>query len=270
MGASDAAFSGSIPALYHEHLGPLLFEPYAEDLADRLARLEPRRILETAAGTGIVTEAIARRLPAAELVATDLNQAMLDVAAPRIGSPRVGFRQADAQALPFADESFDAVVCQFGAMFFPDRVGAYREALRVLRPGGHFLFNVWDRLEANPVSHRIAETVAGLFPDDPPSFLNRVPFGYHDAARVQADLREAGFAEVESETVAKSSRLGAPRQAATGICRGSPLAAEIDAHGPGSADRACDAVADALADLSGPDGVDSPMSAHVFVARRPG
>jgi ubiquinone/menaquinone biosynthesis C-methylase UbiE len=237
MSASDVAFSGSIPALYHEHLGPLLFEPYAEDLAERLAALAPGRILETAAGTGIVTEAIARRLPEADLVATDLNQAMLDVAAPRIGSSRVSFRQADAQSLPFPDAGFDAVVCQFGAMFFPDRVGAYQEALRVLRPGGHFLFNVWDRLEANPVSHRIAETVAGLFPDDPPSFLNRVPFGYHDKALVEADLRDAGFADIESETVSKRSRLGSPRQAATGICRGSPLAAEIEAHGSGSADR---------------------------------
>ena len=171
MTASDSAFSGSIPALYHDHLGPMLFRPYAEDMARRVAALGPRRILETAAGTGIVTEALAHALPEAQIVATDLNQAMLDVAAPRLASGRVTLQQADAQALPFEDAAFDAIVCQFGVMFFPDRIGAYREARRVLAPGGTFLFNVWGSLEENPVSQLIAETVAGLFPDNPPSFL---------------------------------------------------------------------------------------------------
>jgi SAM-dependent methyltransferase len=268
MTASDTAFSGSIPALYHNHLGPLLFEPYAADLAARIARLGPARILETAAGTGIVTEAIADALPDAELVATDLNQAMLDVAAARIAAPNTTFRQADAQALPFPDASFDAVVCQFGVMFFPDRVGAYREVRRVLQPGGHFLFNVWDRLEANAVSRIVADTVAGLFPDSPPSFLNRVPFGYHDKARVEADLRAAGFTAIAAETVAKRSRAASAREAAIGISHGSPLAAEIEVHGPDSLARAADAVAEALAGLGGPDGIDAPMSAHVFTVRR--
>src|SRR5690242_6913191 len=144
---SDRVFAGSIPALYERYLGPLIFEPYADDLAERVASGAPNRVLETACGTGIVTRALARRLPAAaELVASDLNQPMLDFAAGQLKDRRVTWRQADALALPFPDRSFDAVACQFGAMFFPDRVAGYREASRVLRPGGRFVFSVWDRI----------------------------------------------------------------------------------------------------------------------------
>src|SRR5687767_7901925 len=157
MVATDTAFAGSIPEYYHRCLGPFLFEPYAEDLARRAQALRPRRILETAAGTGIVTAALARALPEAEIVATDLNPDMLRVAAAKVDSPRVTFAPADAQSLPYPDAGFDLVVCQFGAMFFPDRVAAYREARRVLAPGGALLFNVWDRLDANPASQAVSE-----------------------------------------------------------------------------------------------------------------
>jgi len=266
MTATDSVFAGSIPALYHDHLGPLLFEPYARDLASRAAALRPGRILETAAGTGIVTEALLRALPEAEIVATDLNQAMLDVAAGRITSPNVMFRQADAQALPFADAAFDAVVCQFGVMFFPDRVGAYQEARRLLAPGGRFLFNVWDSLDRNPVSKAVAQTVASLFPDDPPSFLSRTPFGYHDPARIEADLRAAGFTGIACETVRLRSAVASARATAIGLTHGSPLRAEIEAHGEGALERAADAVADALVRLGCDAGGEEPMSALVFSA----
>ena len=265
MQATDTVFAGSIPELYDRCLGPFLFEPYAADLAARAAALRPRRILETAAGTGIVTAALARALPDAEIVATDLNPDMLRVAAARFDDPRVMFEPADAQALPFADGGFDLVVCQFGAMFFPDRIAAYREARRMLRPGGAFLFNVWDRLEANPASHAVAEAVAALFPDDPPGFLARVPFGYHDRARVEADLRAAGFATIEAETVAKRSR-GAARDVAPGLCQGSPLRSEIEARAPDRLDEASEAALAALVGRHG-DPVDAAMSAHVFTAR---
>jgi ubiquinone/menaquinone biosynthesis C-methylase UbiE len=264
MTSADAAFSGSIPALYDRCLVPLLFAPYAADLAERLALLGPKRILETAAGTGAVTEAILAALPEAEVVATDLNQAMLDVAAERIPSGRAEFRQADAQALPFPDASFDAVVCQFGVMFFPDRGAGYREALRVLRPGGRFLFNVWDRIEDNPVSDALARAVADTFPDNPPGFLQRTPFGYHDKTRIAEELRAAGFKQVEAETVAKRSLVGSAREAAVGLCHGSPLRAEIEAHGPGSLEKATEAAEAALSRISGSE---MPMSAHVFSAQ---
>lgn len=266
MTASDSAFSGSIPALYDRCLVPMLFEPYAEDMASRVAATGARDILETAAGTGVVTAAMLRALPEARIVATDLNQAMLDVAAERVGSERATFRQADAQSLPFEERRFDAVVCQFGVMFFPDRIGAYREARRVLKPGGQFLFNAWDRLEENPVSRALAEAVAALFPDDPPTFLNRVPFGYHDIARIEADLRAAGFTEVRAETVRKRGRIGSAREAATGLCHGTPLRAEIEERDPAGLDRATEAAAAALERLNGPEGVDAAMSAHLFSA----
>jgi SAM-dependent methyltransferase len=265
MEATDTQFAGSIPEYYHRCLGPFLFEPYAADLAARAAALRPGRILETAAGTGIVTAALVRALPEAEIIATDLNPDMLRVAGGKLVSPRVTFAPADAQALPFADGAFDLVVCQFGAMFFPDRIGAYREARRVLRPGGTFLFNVWDRLDANPASQAVADAVAALFPDDPPGFIGRVPFGYHDKARIEADLRAAGFTEVEAETVAKRSRGGA-RELAPGLCEGSPLRAEIEARAPERLAEATEAAVAALVERCG-DPVDAAMSAHVFSAR---
>ena len=266
MASTDALFSGSIAELYDRHLVPMLFVPYAEDLAGRVASASPRDILETAAGTGVVTAAIAAALPEARIVATDLNPAMLERAARRVVSPSVSFQPADAQALPFADASFDAVVCQFGAMFFPDRVAAYREVRRVLRPGGRFLFNVWDRIERNGATALLADTLADLFPDHPPDFFRRVPFGYHDKARVEADLRAAGFERIKAETVEKRSRLPSARDAAIGLVQGSPLRNELETLGEGALARATDAVAAALAEADGPAGLDAEMSAHVFVA----
>jgi ubiquinone/menaquinone biosynthesis C-methylase UbiE len=263
--ASDSAFTGSVPALYHLHLGPLLFEPYADDLARRLTALRPKHVLETAAGTGIVTEAIARALPDTRIEATDLNKAMLDVAEARIASPNLHFRAVDAQLLPYADGTFDAVVCQFGAMFFPDRVGAYREARRVLKPGGSFLFNVWDSLERNPASAAVAAAVAAVFPEDPPTFFSRIPFGYHDEATVQADLRAAGFTAIEHEIVAAGGRIGAPAEAATGLCSGTPLGAEIAARDPSRLHAAIAAATQALERVA-EEGNMTPLSAHVFTA----
>jgi ubiquinone/menaquinone biosynthesis C-methylase UbiE len=244
----------------------MLFEPYAEDMAERVARDRPGHILETAAGTGIVTAALRRHLPEAQIVATDLNQAMLDVAAGRPDMGDVHLQAVDAQSLPFEDDRFDAVVTQFGAMFFPDRIGAYREALRVLRPGGKFYFNVWDSVDSNPASRAIAEGVAELFPDDPPGFIQRTPFGYHDTARVESDLRSAGFTSIAVETVKKQSRSADPADAARGLCMGSPLRAEIEARDPAKLDAAVESALRRLAPFIGPEGLDAPMSAHVFVA----
>jgi ubiquinone/menaquinone biosynthesis C-methylase UbiE len=262
MSATDVAFEGSIPALYDRYMGPLLFEPYARNIAARAAALEPKHILETAAGTGIVTEALAQALPDAEIVATDLNQAMLDVAAARVRSANVSFQQADAQALPFPDAGFDLVLTQFGVMFFPDRVAAYREVRRMLRPGGRFLFNVWDRIENNPVTATVGAAIAARFPEHAESFYRRVPFGYHDKVRIEADLREAGFADIALETVALTSRVSAA-DAAIGLVQGTPLRAEIEAQGV-DLDEATAAAAAALAPV---DGTDMPMSAIVVSAR---
>lgn len=266
MTSTDVAFSGSIPLIYDRYLAPLLFNAYAEDIARRTAELSPQHILETAAGTGLATFAIMQKVPAAQLIATDLNQAMLDVASKRVASHNVEIRAADAQSLPFPDATFDAVVCQFGMMFLPDRGAGYREARRVLRPGAHFIFNVWDRLEASPVAQTVANAVAGLFPDDPPSFFSRVPWGYHDTARIDEDVRSGGFEDVTIETVQQRSRAGLPREAAIGLCQGTPLRAEIEVRG--DLERATDAAEEALASAFGSGPIDQPMSAHVIIARR--
>src|SRR5262249_14309997 len=169
MKETDKLFVGSMPALYDRHLGPFIFEPYARDLAERVVRIGPQLLLETAAGTGIVTRALAGALPGATAItAAGLNQAMVDYAAVQTRAANVTWRQADALALPFADGSFDAVVCQFGVMFFPDKATGYREARRVLTPGGRFLFSVWDRIEENEISAVVTDAVAALFPDNPP------------------------------------------------------------------------------------------------------
>ena len=208
MSVTDTAFTGSIPRLYERCLGPMLFEPFAQELAARFAGFEGD-VLETAAGTGRVTRALAAAAPAARITATDLNAAMLEEAQRIGGADGVTWRAADALALPFADASFDAVVCQFGVMFFPDKAAGYGEARRVLRPGGRFVFSVWDRLEANALSHVAQAAVAGLFPDDPPLFLARTPFGYHDAGAIAAALMAAGFAEAtDAATAALAQRFG--------------------------------------------------------------
>jgi SAM-dependent methyltransferase len=187
--STDTAFAGSIPKLYERYLVPLIFEPYAADLALRIVPRHPSRVLEIAAGTGVVTRQLAEALPpAVSIVATDLNQAMLNQAAAEGTSRPVEWRQADALHLPFPDEFFDVVVCQFGVMFFPDKVRAYAEARRVLRPGGQFIFNVWDRIDHNDFANTVTHAVGTLFPDDPPRFLARVPHGYHDLSVIAQDL----------------------------------------------------------------------------------
>src|SRR5215213_2439429 len=202
MVATDKLFAGSIPEIYDRLMVPLIFEPYAVDLARRVAALAPHDVLETAAGTGVLTRALAAQLtPSTRIVASDLNQPMLDQAARRQQGGIVEWKQADALALPFGDQSFDVVACQFGAMFFPDKVQGYKEARRVLRPTGRFLFNVWDRIAVNEFADVVTETLAGLFPDDPPRFMARTPHGHHDVERIRQDVKAAGFAEVAIDAV---------------------------------------------------------------------
>ncbi len=206
---SDAVFAGSIPELYDTQLVPLIFEPYAADLARRIAALAPSRVLETAAGTGVVTRALARALPAStELVATDLNQPMLDHAA-AIGTARpVTWQKADAMQLPFDDASFDVVACQFGAMFFPDKARAFAEARRVLRPGGTLVFNVWDRIEENEFADVVTDALAVVFPADPPRFMARTPHGYSDRQAIATDLANG---RLQRATAHRDDRRAQPR-----------------------------------------------------------
>lgn len=217
------AFSGSVPEFYDRHLVPALFDPYAADLVARITRRDGR-VLEIACGTGAVTRRLRAELPGATIVATDLSPAMLAHAASAVDG--VTWQTADAQALPFDDAAFDAVICQFGVMFLPDKVRGFREARRVLAPGGQLLVNVWDSLAANPYAAEMAAALGRLFPGDPPKFVAMV-HGYCDRARIAADLAAAGWSEVASEIAIESVGLRgqAPsaREFATGFACGSPI-----------------------------------------------
>ena len=263
--STDKVFAGSIPKIYEAHLVPLIFQPYADDLARRLASRPLRRVLEIAAGTGVVTRALASALPdRVEIVATDLNPGMLDQAI-AIGTPRrVEWRQADAMQLPFADAEFDAVVCQFGAMFFPDRAKAFAEARRILRPGGVFLFNVWDRIEDNEFAHAVTAALETVFPDDPPRFMARTPHGYHDKALIARDLAQGGFASTpEIVTVEAVSRAESARVAAVAYCQGTPLRSEIEARDASRLEGATDVAAREIARRFGDGSVEGRMRAHI-------
>jgi len=268
MVATDKLFAGSIPEIYDRLLVPLIFEPYALDLAGRLAEARPRDVLETAAGTGVLTRALAARLPAeARIVASDLNQPMLDRAAARQpGDGRIEWRQADALALPFADGSFDAVACQFGVMFFPDKAQGYGEARRVLKPGGRFLFNVWDRIAENEFADVVTEALAALFPHDPPRFMARIPHGYHDVDRIRAELAAAGFADIAVEAVDARSKAASPRDPAVAYCQGTPLRNEIEARDAARLEEATERAAEALAHRFGSGAVEGRIRALVISA----
>lgn len=261
----DKVFTGQIPNLYETYLVPLIFEPYAHDLANRLASRTPGSVLEIAAGTGVATRALASALPEqVSIIATDLNQAMLDHAAV-VGTPRpVEWRQADAMQLPFADGTFDAVVCQFGAMFFPDKAKAFSEARRVLKPGGVFIFNVWDRIEDNEFADTVTMSLQSLFPDDPPRFLARTPHGYYDASIIERDLANGGFTKpVRIATVAARSRATSSRIPAIAYCQGTPLRNEIEARDATRLGDATDIASEAIGKRFGRGDVDGKIQACV-------
>lgn len=262
---TDKTFAGSIPQLYERYLVPLIFEAYADDLATRLTGVQPERVLEVAAGTGAATRAIASRLPEqTRIVATDLNVPMIEHAR-AIGTARtVEWRQADAMALPFEDHGFDAVVCQFGAMFFPDRAAAYAEMRRVLRPGGILMFSVWDRIEDNEFADVVTTALSRLFPGDPPRFLARTPHGYHDKDDIRSDLVRSGLAAApEIDTVEARSRAASHELPAIAYCHGTPLRSEIEGRAASALEEATQCAAEAIGARFGYGAVDGRIQAHV-------
>lgn len=269
MSEIDKLFAGSIPENYDRHMVPLIFEAYAQDIAQRVAKLAPKSVLETAAGSGVVTRAVAPILSSdARYVVTDLNQPMLDHAKSRQGADsRIIWQQADAQALPFEDATFDLVCCQFGVMFFPDRPSGYREARRVLGRGGCFLFNAWDRIEENVFASDVTDALATFFPNDPPRFMARTPHGYHDTALIRSDLAKAGFTHVTIETREAQSRAPSARHVALAYCQGTPLRNEIEARGPDRLEAATDHAASVIAIRHGHGEISAKIQAHIILAR---
>lgn len=270
MSDNDKVFAGSVPRIYETLLVPLIFEPYATDIVGRLAAHHPSRILEVAAGTGVVTRALASALPhGTSIVATDLNQAMLDQAAAVGTSRTVEWRRSDALQLPFPDQSFDAVICQFGVMFFPDKAKAFAEALRVLRAGGLYMFSTWDRIEDNEFADCVTTALAAVFPSDPPRFLGRTPHGYHDRATIARDLANGGFTQpARITTVVATSRAESPRVPAMAFCHGTPLRNEIEARDANRLDEATDAATQAIALRFGSGAVEGKTQALVVEVER--
>jgi ubiquinone/menaquinone biosynthesis C-methylase UbiE len=270
-GTPGVSFSDAVAEVYDRHLVPMIFEPYALDITQRLGALEPSRVLEVAAGTGAVTRTIAAQLPSSvALVATDLSPSMIDHAT-KVGTARpVEWQVADALNLPFPADSFDAVVCQFGVMFFPDRVAGYREMLRVLRAGGQLLFNVWDRIEHNDFAHVVHAAIAARYPDDPPVFMERIPHGYFQADQIRADLLAAGFDgditidEVGARSVAPTSEI-----VARAYCYGTPTRNFLEARGEGELAASAATAAAALAKAFGRTDLDGRINAFVISAQAP-
>ena len=269
MANRDTDFTGPIAGLYQRHLVPLLFQPWADLIAEQAAAMAPTQIVEMAAGTGVLTAALAARCPDAQITATDLNPAMLDFARGAIpGGTKVTFAPADACDLPFEDGRFDLACSQFGIMFYPDRVKAYAEAARVLRSGGTMIAAVWGSLVENRVSEALQQAMEATFPADPPRFLARTPFGYHDADIIVGEAKDGGFKQVSVERIT----LRHPRvplvSAVEGLILGSPLRGEVEAHGPGATRLALDAANRALADLADGAGlIDATMTALLITAR---
>lgn len=265
----DRAFVGSIPEFYDRYLVPLIFEPYAADLGRRIAARGPTSVLEIAAGTGVVTRSLVKHLgDGVDITVTDINEPMLEYAKTRVAaSPRLHWRQADALKLPFADGQFDAVACQFGAMFFPDRVRGYAEARRVLRPDGTFLFNVWDRISENDFADVITEALRKVYTVDPPMFLARTPHGYHDEKQIRRDLGEAGFSKVEIEPLYAVSPATSPHFAAVAYCQGTPLRGEIEARGEPGLEEATAVATEALRHRFGQGPIEGRIRAFIVTAR---
>jgi len=266
--SNDISFTGSIPAAYEQYLVPFLFSPYAKIIAASVASLSPARVLETAAGTGVVTRELARALPrTTSITATDINEAMIAVALTLPAADDVEWQVSDAALLPFGDDEFDVVVCQFGVMFFPDKHAAFHEAGRVLRQGGALVFLVWDSLEHNATTRIAGDAFNAHFPDNPGTFLRRIPFGYYDVDEITSQLQAAGFAQVATERVSLEAHAPAALDVARGLCQGTPMRGEITQRDPEALEAVTASVAEALAREFGRGELTDTLSAILVTAR---
>jgi ubiquinone/menaquinone biosynthesis C-methylase UbiE len=268
MRETDTQFVGSVPDYYDRLLGPNIFIDYARDLAKRAKAVSPKSILELAAGTGIVSREIRAVLPEAHLIITDLNQPMLDVAASKFDSDDgVSFRAADAMETPFNDACFDLIACQFGVMFFPDKIQSFKEARRLLKPGGRYIFNTWGDISENPFASIANDCAVAFFPEDPPGFY-KAPFSYADPASVVKDLKSAGWEDVGHEKLKIQKVVHDWEGFARGLVFGNPLKAEIELRGGVDPETFVSALTDALRSNFSGSGNTMELSAGIYTARK--
>ncbi len=268
MGGNAHEFVGDIPRHYDQGLGPVLFEDYAADLARRAAALTPGKVLELAAGTGIVSRALRNQLPnGSHLTVTDLNPPMLGVAQAKFAADEgVSFQQADALDLGFSENSFDLLVCQFGVMFFPDKLASYKEAARVLKPGGTYLLSTWGSMEDNPFSQITYNLSAEFFPNNPPGFY-LVPFSCADPAPIEAELREAGFGDVSHEVISYSKTVSGFEAFARGLIYGNPTIDEMGGAEPAKIETMVEFLAQRFVQEWGTAPTQIPLKATAFSAQ---
>jgi ubiquinone/menaquinone biosynthesis C-methylase UbiE len=262
------AFSGSIPKNYDAFLGPLFFELYAIDLASRIKKLQPSNILELASGTGRLTKLLpAVASKSASVIASDINPAMVSFGQKEVNAENVKWQVADAISLPFADETFDCVVVQFGVMFYSDRIKAFREAWRVLKPGGVFLFNAWNELKKNPPSFLAQKTLEHFFPVDTPAFFS-VPYSYFDETLIRSDLEKAGFKNIETELVKLTGHGRSAADTAKGLLQGTPAFTAIEERDAEKLPLIVAHLETEIANQFGKENLEVPLEAWVATARK--
>ncbi|GAA4776179.1 class I SAM-dependent methyltransferase [Actinomycetospora chlora] len=262
---ADVTWVGSMPEVYERCLVEPVFRPFARELARRAATSVPTRILELAAGTGVVTAELVAALPDTEITATDLNEAMVALASARVPGPI--WRVADAADLPFPDGAFDLVACGFGVMFLPDKPAGFAEVARVLAPDGRFVFSAWGTLPTHGFGQAVVDALEDVVPGEVPPFLATVPHGYADPARVADDLRAGGFTDVEVDTLTLEGTADDAADIAVGICTGTPMRADLARRG--DLDATVARVAAAMTDRFGAGPWTTAMTAHLVAARRP-
>lgn len=265
--ATNIAFTGNIPKIYDSSLGPVFFEPYAIDISARAKELNPSSLLETASGTGRVTAHLATNLDSVKIIATDLNPDMLEVAKSKVIAKNITWQQADATNLPFEDADFDVVVTQFGIMFYPDKLKGMQEAFRVLKKGGTWLFNVWDKIEYNLMAKTASDIITDFFANDPPPFYS-IPFGYNDTDLIVSQLREAGFTNITFDILKKEGVAQSAEKLASGLVEGNPVANAIREKNPEAVDKITIKVMEALSEKFGSSPCKASLQAIVFKAQK--
>jgi len=266
--AVDSSFTTDVARFYESNLVPLIFRPYAKDLAARVRAVQPSHVLEIACGTGVVTRALSKALGEnSSIIATDLNQAMVEHAKEISTTYPVEWRQADVMRLPFPDDSFDVVACQFSVMFFPDRIAAYKEIRRVLKPTGSFHFSVWNELDRNDFARAVTKALELRYPENPPLFLDRTPHGHGNTREIEADLNAAGFDVTSFTQLDEVSRAVSPEGPAIAYCQGTPLRNEILDREPDGLLAATQDAAKALELEFGQGPIEGKISGVVVVAR---